>query len=74
MSFRDYISNRQARGNPQGDFVRDAKLDPNLPDVESWAQLRAYLERNRACDGAIDAARSVWGSYVAKTRRSARSV
>ena len=73
MSFKEYIAKRQARDNPQGDFVRDARSSADLPDAESWAELRSYLNRKWACDEAIDAARLVWQSYQAK-RRSAGDI
>jgi hypothetical protein len=68
MSFREYIATRQARGNPQGDFLRDARADHALPDAKSWAELRSYLRRQRAIPEAIDAARLVWQSYEARRR------
>lgn len=73
MSFRDYIGKRQARDNPQGDFVRDARGDTGFPDAESWADLRSYLRGKRAIPEAVDAARLVWQSYQARKRAGAFS-
>lgn len=68
MSFREYIATRQARANPQGDFVRDARADGKLPDAESWQELRSYLSSQRAIPEAVDAARLVWQAYQARRR------
>lgn len=63
MTFKEYIAKRQARENPQGDFVRDCRDDRNMPDVQSWDELRSYLSRLRACPEAVEAGRLVWQSY-----------
>jgi hypothetical protein len=73
MSFKQYIAKRQARDNPEGDFVRDARADGALPDVQNWAALKAYLEGNGACDGALVAARSVWRAYCTTKPRLSRN-
>jgi len=71
MTFREYIAKRQARENPQGDFVRDARDDARMPDVTSWSQLHAYLRSIRACPEAVDAGRLVWRSYQQALKKHA---
>jgi hypothetical protein len=52
---------------PEGDFVRDARDDRTLPDVQSWRELRGYLLWNcNACSEAITAAAGVWNHYNEK--------
>ncbi|OXE35531.1 MAG: hypothetical protein CGW95_13285 [Phenylobacterium zucineum] len=63
MTFADYLAKRQARDNPQGDFVRDAREDARMADMHTWPQLQAYLYSKRACHEAIEAGRLVWRSY-----------
>ncbi|MGD9924721.1 MAG: YozE family protein [Pseudorhodoplanes sp.] len=70
MSFREYIQKRTVRDNPAGDFVGDAKRDPNLPDATSWDQLEAYLTRKGAIPDAVRAAKTVWQSYRSMQRKA----
>ncbi|MBC2669652.1 hypothetical protein ACFOON_05850 [Novosphingobium piscinae] len=73
MTFKEYLSQRRSTHTPQGDFVRDALSDKDLPNVTSWAELRAYLTRKskmRGNDDLLDAAHSVWAAYRAKLARA----
>lgn len=70
MTFDEYLANRQARDNPQGDFVLDARGDARMADMKSWDQLRTYLFSRGACQEAIDAGKLVWRSYQLKLRQS----
>ena len=63
MTFKEYLANRVARENPQGDFVRDARADRQLPDVATWPELHSYLRSIRAGSETIEAGRLVWQSY-----------
>lgn len=69
MTFLEYIADRPARNNPAGDFILDARADSQFPNAESWQQLHSYMISVSACEGAIDAARTVWAGYRAKLRR-----
>lgn len=73
MSFKDYVAKRRATDTPAGDFVSDARGDPGLHDVRTWADLEAHLRTRRACDEAIKASRSVWRGYCAAQRRAERA-
>lgn len=63
LSFRAYIRQRRITDDLIGDFVRDARHDTALPDVQSWPSLRDYLRDLRAPDGAFTAARKLWLAY-----------
>jgi hypothetical protein len=63
MSFREYIRIRRHTDNPQGDFVEDARGDPNFPDVKTWDEMEGYLRHRSASHEAIAAARVVWRQY-----------
>jgi hypothetical protein len=48
MSFLAYVKTCRDGIDPQGDFVRDAREDPHLPDAKTWQELESYLwERKR---------------------------
>ena len=70
MTFKEYIANRQVHDNRQGDFVIDARADPELPDVQTWPELRSYLECSDASYDDIEAGHLVWQSYQAKIKRA----
>lgn len=69
MTFLEYIKRRRCGDNPQGDFVEDARRDQRFPDVQSWPELKRYLEARGACEEAVAAARAVWQGYRAALRR-----
>lgn len=71
MTFREYIAVRRIGDNPQGDFIEDARHDRHFPDVQSWRELRSYLENRGACAEAVAAGRLVWQTYRAALRRQA---
>jgi hypothetical protein len=71
MSFREYVTERYAGRNINGDFIRDCRADDCLPDVRSWGELGHYLNSVGACDVAIHAGRRVWRAYVRKQARTA---
>lgn len=70
MTFKEYLSKRQARDNMQGDVVKDARSDSGMPDVESWDELKTYLEQKVADFAAIEAAQLVWSAYQTKLRKA----
>jgi len=73
LSFRTYIHRRRIASTAAGDFIADAKVDPNLPNATTWQELRNYLVDSGASENAIKAGRIVWRGYLA-ARRNARSL
>jgi hypothetical protein len=71
MTFMEYIAKRRAGANGPGDFVRDARQDPAMPDARSWEELERYLAP-KASPGFLRSARTVWSSYTAARRRSSK--
>jgi hypothetical protein len=47
MSFLAYVNTCSDGIDPQGDFVRDAREDPHLPDAKTWRELESYLWETR---------------------------
>ncbi len=62
------MKTRFVTDNERGDFVRDAKQDPQLPDAQSWHDLQAYLKRKGAGPDVLRPAKELWNLYC-KTRR-----
>ena len=71
LCFRDYIQTRRVTSTPVGDFVRDAKEDAQLPDVETWDQLKMYLVTKGAIPAVVDAARIVWRGFLTAKKKGA---
>lgn len=69
LSFTEYLKQRRVTDTPAGDFVRDAKADPRMPDAKSWDQLELYLITRGAIPEAIAAAKTVWKGYISQMRR-----
>ena len=72
MSFKSYLARRRTTETPAGDFVEDARRDRRMPDVQSWKELKRYLEGQRVDYMVMDAARTVWASYLAWRREQDR--
>lgn len=68
MTFNQYLATRRVTNTPQGDFTKDA-LDRQLPDVQTWHELKAHLCGITSDGRVIEAAHQVWTSYRAKLRR-----
>ena len=72
MTFKEYLAQRRKRRTPTGDFVNDAIHDDDFPDVQSWGEVRRYLE---AIPGytvpphVIALGYKVWRSYRRSLRR-----
>lgn len=64
QSFLEYIEIRRITDSPAGDFTNDAKRDRNLPDAQTWDELRRYLKWKTNDAQVIAAARSVWAQFV----------
>jgi hypothetical protein len=65
MTFLDYINTTTGYVKPsvQQTFLKDARLDENLPDVASWEQLRDYLVSRNAGHDEFTGAKKVWDNY-----------
>lgn len=71
ITLRSYVAGRPWTETPQGAFCRQAARDVDLPDAETWAELQAYLRRQRYTFAEQDAARLVWNTFTAARRRAA---
>ncbi|WP_293677654.1 hypothetical protein [uncultured Phenylobacterium sp.] len=65
MTFREYIKARRITDTPAGEFTKDARADGRLRDVQSWPELRRYLQKSGATPAAIAAGHIVWKGYRA---------
>ena len=70
IGFKEYINSRKKiPDTAEGDFIKDAQSDGDLPDVKNWQELSDYLYYNHAsqiiCDVLV-AAKIVWRKYRAK--------
>jgi hypothetical protein len=72
MTFRDYIRTCRAPRSPIGDFVRDARSDPTLPEPYWWPDLRAHLVQQGAIPEAIAAGYQCWRNYQSAVARELR--
>jgi hypothetical protein len=68
MSFLGYVKTCRDGIDPQGDFVRKAREDPDLPDAKTWRELEWYLWERNAGDPTIRSAQKVWLDYMADSR------
>lgn len=66
-TFYDYWSNEfttMRTNTPKYDFVRDMLDDEHFPQEGDDTVIMEYLEKNRACNGAIKAFRQLWNEYA----------
>ena len=56
------------------DLTDYARGDPDFPEIESWAELRAYLHSSGASHEIVLGARSAWRSFVARRSLERRSL
>ena len=67
-TFTNYLRCQRQRHDPVGDFAREWFTDGSdfiKPRGRfSWRAVRAYLERNNACEPAINAARKAWTEWL----------
>ncbi len=73
MTFKDYLGLRRAGFDAEGDFMRLAKADPDLPEVTSWTELHAYMEARGTPALVLAAGPDVWADYLDMQRRRARA-
>ena len=66
--FHDYIRSRGLRSEAGGEFIDYAKADPRLPNINSWNDLRLYLNQRGAGDEIRIAARAMWRRYKVATK------
>lgn len=45
VTFKEYLAERKAGYDAEGDFARLAMADPDLPDIATLEELTAYVER-----------------------------
>lgn len=65
VQWADWLRCAPITDDPEGDFVADARRDPDFPkSVDGPHQLRAYLRSKGACPEAIEAVPDVWWRYV----------
>ena len=74
MSFSQYLGKRRITDTPSGEFVREARDDPAIEEVESWPALQAYLFRKHGgkVEEAIQPLSLVWKGYRAHVLKSRR--
>ena len=73
MTFKEYINKRPPTYDEQGDFVRLAKANGDLPDVTSWKELKAHMEQSGAPSHVIAAGELVWSKYIAAVKYAQRA-
>jgi len=64
MSFREFLKTCPVGNNSESDFVRDVRIDPNLPDAESMDELRSYPDSFSASEAVVYSAKIVWKHYA----------
>jgi len=63
-SFKHWIHNvARVSHTPAGEFVRDSRFVRDLPDCQSFDELRRFLVDRDACPQAHKAATVVWRHY-----------
>ena len=72
MTFKEFLLSRRASHDAQGDFVRLALSDPNLPDVTEWQLLRPYFIDRHGSEGIFEAGGDVWKEFQASERKALR--
>lgn len=70
MTFKQYILGCKITPDQRGDFVRLAKSDIHLPEVETWEEMRSYLDFLYQNHGLTEGGRHVWIEYHTGERRS----
>lgn len=75
MSFSDYLAKRPRTNGPSEEFTRAMRADPQLPEIETWPELQAYLFRRHGTrvKELIAGAEPVWKGYRAYVLKSRRS-
>ena len=63
MLFKEYLATLRSTYDAQGDFVRLARVDADMPDVTAWSELETHLISRNASYAMQEAARNVWDNY-----------
>jgi hypothetical protein len=63
ISFKQYIEAQPITVDPRGDFIAET-ISIDLPDVQTWDQLKFFLQQHHACRAAIEAGACIWKDYL----------
>jgi hypothetical protein len=64
MTFREYLAARRPRNDVQGDYVRLALLDKDMPAIQSLRQLTSYMRGSATLSDWIEPGSRVWADYA----------
>ena len=73
MTFKGFLQGRKSAYDAEGDFVRLALADPNLPNADSWSEFRLYFLHRHKHEGVTDAGAHVWKEYQTAQRKEDRA-
>lgn len=61
VSFVGYLKTARITDDPRGDFLRDARKDPTLPEfIGSFAELLTWVMAKTESEAVLEAAAEVW--------------
>lgn len=72
MTFKEYLVISKPTIDQRGDFMRLAMADPNLPNIASWPDLRAYVVTTHSSDQVFSGAALTWKAYLAAVAKARR--
>jgi hypothetical protein len=64
MTFREYLAARKPRNDVQGDFVRLALRDDDMPAIQSLRQLTSYMRGSATLSDWIEPGSRLWADYA----------
>jgi hypothetical protein len=71
--FKSWLKRQKVTDNAMGDFIGDAKADPDFPSrMKTWKEVEAYLHGQGAIPDAIEAGRRAWSKWNQQRPTSAR--
>jgi len=73
MTFRGYLAARKPRNDIQGDFVRLALRDEEMPALQSLRQLTSYMGGSATLSDWIEPGSRVWADYAKAAIRAEKS-
>lgn len=74
MTFKAFLERRKTAYDAEGDFVRLALADPDLPDAANWNEFRLYFLQRHKLEGVADAGERVWKEYQAAKRKEVKAM